>query len=87
MTAQDNYPNFNSTIPASSAYTATLSNTDELPIVSRGIYVGTGGDVKVTLVGTGTVTFVAVPTGATLGVRAKQIWSTGTTASNLIVLY
>ena len=87
MTAQEFYSNANSSIPASSAYVPTLSDSEELTIVSRAIYVGTGGDLKVTLVGTGTVTFKNLPSGATMGVKAKQIWDTGTTASNLVVLY
>ena len=54
--------------------------------VGRGIYVGVGGDIKVTTVDGDTVTFVAVPQGVILPVRAKRIFATGTTAASLVLL-
>ena len=52
----------------------------------RAIYVGTGGDLKLT-VGSTAVTFKNVPSGTLLPIRAQLIWSTGTTASNVVALF
>jgi hypothetical protein len=49
-----------------------------------GIYVGTTGNVKVTTIDGDAVTFSSVPAGKDLAVRVKLVWSTGTTASNLV---
>lgn len=73
--------------PAVGAYVPTLSDSALQPILPRGIYVGTGGDVKVTMLDGNAVVFKNVPSGATLPVQAQIIWSTGTGASNLLVLY
>ncbi len=51
------------------------------------IYIGTGGSLKVDIIGTGTVTFANVPNGATLNARCKRVWSTGTTATDIVALF
>ena len=62
------------------------SGNQVLKNVSRGIYVGTAGDLAlVTAKGT-TVTFSNVPVGI-LPVQAKQINNTGTTASDIVALF
>lgn len=49
-----------------------------------GLYVGTGGDLKITT-GRGTaVTLSNVPSGAFLPIETSLVWSTGTTASNVL---
>lgn len=48
------------------------------------IYVGTGGDVKVTDELGNVATFTAAPQGGYLWVRTSLVWATGTTASNLV---
>lgn len=70
--------------PAIHAVAVTPSDGSDLTYVSRGVYVGGAGDIKVTLLGGETVTFSAVPAGTLLPVRASRIWSTGTTATNLV---
>ena len=49
-------------------------------------YVGGTGDVVVTTAGGDTVTFVAVPAGLIIPVRAKRIWETST-ATFMLGLY
>lgn len=76
------------------AYVATLSdnvlvsadaaNTKGYERV--GVFVGTGGDVKVTISGGSDVTFKNVPSGTFLPVLVTKIWSTGTGASDIIAL-
>lgn len=66
----------------------TTSDTVDLTIPTRGIWVGGTGAVKVNLVDTGTnITFSAVPAGTLLPVRAKRVLATGTTATNLVALW
>jgi hypothetical protein len=73
--------------PATSAAAVTPHNTNDLTYVTRALYVGTGGDVKVNMADSGTVTFVGVPTGTTLAVRASRVYSTGTTATDIVALW
>lgn len=73
--------------PAHSAFAVTPSDTVDLAIATRAIYVGVSGDIKVNMVGTGTVTFTGVPQGAVLPIRASRVYATGTTATTLIGVY
>ncbi len=58
---------------------------------SRGLYVGSGGDVSVEMVGPGlttsTVVFVAVLTGTLLPIEITRVNSTSTTASSLVAIW
>lgn len=58
----------------------------DLPALTRAIYVGVAGDVKVDMETTGTVTFKALPVGIQR-LRVKRVYATGTTATNLVALY
>lgn len=50
-----------------------------------GIYVGTGGDIAIVSIGSSTaVTYHNVPSGTFLPIAAKQVLSTGTTASDIV---
>ena len=49
-----------------------------------GLYVGTTGSVKVTTANGDTVTFVGVPAGKDILLNVTRVWSTGTTASNIL---
>lgn len=76
------------TRPASNFFAITPSNTvDFTQGVTRGIYVGTGGDVVAVGQDGTAVTFTAVPGGVILPIVAKRVNSTSTTASNLVGLY
>ena len=78
---QDNFS------PVTHAATVTPHNTNELEYVTRALYVGGGGDVKVTMQDSGEVTFVAVPTGTTLPIRVKKVFATGTDATDIVALW
>lgn len=52
----------------------------------KGLYVGGTGNIKVTTVRGDTVTFNSVPVGF-FDVAVKRVFSTGTTATNIIALY
>lgn len=73
--------------PASSAAAIVPHATNPLTNVTRGIYVGTGGTVVCRLLDDAVdVTFVNVPAGSVLPVRASHVRDTST-ASNLIALF
>jgi len=73
--------------PATGAAAANHSDSAGLTNGScRSLYVGTSGDVKVTMANGDVVTFTACPVGV-LPFSVNQIFSAGTTASNIICLY
>lgn len=74
--------------PASNAFAITPSDSTDLAVAARALYVGTGGTVVVRLRATGTtaVTFKNVPSGSVLPVRAVRVLATGTTAADLVGL-
>lgn len=80
-------PSQNDASPAQRAETVDASSGDDtLTRVSRGLYVGTSGDVAVTMYGGGNVTFANVPAGTILPVRVTVVLNSGTTASDIVAL-
>jgi hypothetical protein len=73
------------TAPARGAFSITPADGTDLAIYPKALYVGTAGDVKVDMRDGTTVTF----TGAigVLPIRVKRVYSTGTTATNILGLY
>lgn len=73
--------------PARECFAITPSDSAELTLVTKAIYVGTGGDIAIVPVGgAAPVTFRNVPDGGVLDVRARAIHATGTTAADLVGL-
>lgn len=71
---------------ANSGAEITTSDATAQPTFAA-IYVGVGGDVKITTRHAEVLTFKNVPTGAILPVYdIALIWATGTTATNLVGL-
>src|SRR5947207_5408242 len=70
-----------------SAVAVTPSDTVNLTSApSAGLYIGVTGDVKVDMAGSGTaIVFKAVPVGI-LAVKVNRVYSTGTTATNILEL-
>lgn len=73
------------TSPAEDAFAITPDDANDLAIWTRAIYVGSSGSLKVTTAKGTAITFDNVPVGI-LPVRARRVWSTGTSASSLIGL-
>ena len=88
MPATDNFSRKQSLVadPATNAVLVTPSNSVDLTDVTRAVYVGGGGDMKVTMQDSGTVLFSGIPAGTTLPIRVSRIWSTTTTATLIIAL-
>ena len=73
--------------PAGGGFTVVPHATKPLPRVTRGLYVGTAGDVVGTLAEGGVaLTFVGVPAGTILPIRLSHI-STSSTAGSMVGLY
>lgn len=66
---------------------AAITASDSTAVSYKAIYVGGAGNIKLTLGGNTdaeAVTLTAVPVGTWLYLRVKKVWSTGTTATNLV---
>jgi hypothetical protein len=77
-----------STTPDSCAVNCIAITPADSDLVApvRALYIGGVGNVTINDTGGGSVTFVAVPTGTILPVMARRVWSTGTTATNIVGL-
>ena len=72
--------------PAKHAFAITPDDNADLPMATKAIYVGTGGDLVIRLVDSAQdVTLVAVPAGSILPLRVKAM-RTISTASNIVGL-
>ena len=71
---------------ASPTRAKAITKSDSVANEFSGIYVGGTGDVKVTTVEGDAVVFSAVPAGTTLRIQTVLVWSTGTTATNMVGL-
>lgn len=80
------YRKADATVSASRAAAVTLSDSAAVEC-TRGVYVGGAGDLKVTFVEGGEVTFVGVVAGTLLPIQVVVIWSTGSTATSVVALY
>ena len=89
MAAVDRYAGVGSDLlgPANDGAAVTPSDSVDLPVASKRLWVGTGGNVALVTVAGTSLTYTAVPSGTYLQIRASRVKSTGTTASNIIAEY
>jgi len=73
--------------PATDWAAVTPSDTVDLAVPCRALYVGTGGDVVAVARSGAAETFSNVQNGTKLYLAAKRVNATGTTASNIVALY
>lgn len=73
--------------PASNAFAVTPADGSNLTRAARALFVGGAGDIKVDTLGGDTVTFTGVVAGSILPVRILKVYSTGTTATNIVAVY
>lgn len=83
--AAQNRPKETLESPANNAGAVTPSDSVSLGFVSRALYIGTQGDLKVRTVGGDDVTFVGVQ--GILPVRVTHVLATGTDASDIVALW
>lgn len=73
--------------PAARARAVTPSDTTDLSSQSiRYLYIGGNGNIRVTMLGGGDVTFVGVVAGSILRIQVTKVLSTLTTATNIVAL-
>lgn len=73
--------------PAANAADVTPSDSSDLAVFSRALYIGGAGNVSVVMLGGQTITFNGVPAGTLLPFRVRQVRSTGTTATNIEAIW
>jgi hypothetical protein len=73
--------------PAEHAVEITPSDSTDLAISTRGLYVGASGDVTLDTVGGETVTFVGLAAGIIHPIRARRVRATGTDATGIVGVY
>jgi hypothetical protein len=72
--------------PASHGFSVTPSDSALLSETTRGLYVGTSGDIAALTVSGASITLPSVPAGSLLPLRLTKIMATGTTASGIVGL-
>lgn len=71
--------------PSANCFSVTPSDTEELPALTKALYIGEGGDVTLRSArGVADVVFRNLPAGYILDVRTRVVRQTGTTASALV---
>jgi len=72
--------------PARRAVAITPDDGADLPWVSRALYVGQGGDLRVTMADGDVVTLEALPGGAIYPLRVGRVHASGTSAGSVVAL-
>jgi len=75
------------TSPPENAVALQPSDTDQVPQVTRALFLGGEGDLRVRMLGGGVVTFAGVPGGSLFPLRVVQVFATGTTVTNIVGLW
>jgi len=73
--------------PATHAFAVSPDDNNDLSVVTRYVYVGVAGDLKLTTMDGDTITLVGLAAGVLHPVRAKRIWSSVTAAQSIVGLY
>ena len=80
--------NYSPTFPMFPAGAVAVVPSDSANLTNPAvIYVGGAGAVKVTTTNGDVATFSGVNAGTTIPVQVLRVWSTGTTATNMIAIY
>ncbi|MFK7699655.1 spike base protein, RCAP_Rcc01079 family [Pseudomonas caspiana] len=75
-------PGLNS--PISFVFAIAPDDASDLPEITRALYIGGAGNIRLVARDGGTVTYANVPAGSRLPIRASRVLATGTTATNII---
>ena len=83
-------------LQVSNAAVVVPSDTSDIPSLSTSpeqrnngcvLYVGTTGDIRVLTAGGNDVKFAAIPGGTFMPVQVLRVYSTGTTATEIVALW
>ncbi|MFD1694375.1 spike base protein, RCAP_Rcc01079 family [Roseibium aestuarii] len=72
--------------PAYHGFAVTPADATDLPEVTRALYVGTAGALRVTLASEAVVTLTNVAAGSLLPLRVTRVHATGSTAGDVVGL-
>lgn len=88
MPLTDAFKDYTTTLsdPIANAAALAPDDTSDLSHLTRALYIGVAGDVRVTLGGGDVVTFAAMSSGWH-PIRAARLHATGTTATHIIGCY
>lgn len=75
------------TFPGQSAVAITPNDGADLARITRGIYIGGAGNIKVDMSDGTTVTFTAIAAGIIHPIAVKRVYLTGTSATGIIGVY
>jgi len=73
--------------PARDAVAVTPSDTVNLVLTARALYVAVAGDIKLRTFKNSDVVFIAVPAGSIVPCFCRRVFATGTTATGIVALY
>lgn len=87
--AFDTFRNFGRSLvsPPEQAAPIAPSDSEVLSHVTRGLWVGGGGNVRLRMLGGGEVTLEGIVPGSLIPIRAVQVFATGTTATAIVGLW
>jgi hypothetical protein len=77
----------NRAVAVTPSNTANISDSTEAAKSGVVLYIGTGGDLKVLTSGGDEVTFINIQDGSFLPVQVLRVFTTGTTATNIVALW
>jgi hypothetical protein len=88
-TANSSYPaGSHPNAPASSSADITPNDTTQLPVTTRALWIGTGGNLSVQLVGDNVArTFTNIPSGSIMPLACAFVMQTNTTCSGIVALF
>jgi len=87
--AFDTFRNFSRSLvsPPEQGTAIVPSDSEGLDHVTRALWVGGGGDLRLGMLGGGEVTLAGIVPGSLIPIRAVQVFATGTTATAIVGLW
>jgi hypothetical protein len=85
----DEFSRYNRSLvsPPEHAVAIAPDDASDITNVTRALYVGGTGDLRVMMLGGGTATFANIPSGTLMPLRVTRVLATGTTASAILGLW
>jgi hypothetical protein len=74
-------------IPAQYAFAVVPDDGADLPQLTRGVYLGSGGNLHCSMQNGDEITFVGMVGGVVHPIAACKIFATGTTAADIVGVY